>query len=55
MGGTRDDLVALVSNGTADPALLLTGQQPMTDVLAAYQEFDRREPGWVKVALDPEA
>jgi threonine dehydrogenase-like Zn-dependent dehydrogenase len=47
------ELVALVSNGTVDPALLLTGQEPMTDVLAAYGEFDRREPGWIKVALDP--
>jgi threonine dehydrogenase-like Zn-dependent dehydrogenase len=49
------ELVALVSNGTVDPALLLTGQEPMTDALAAYGEFDRREPGWIKVALDPTA
>ncbi len=25
----------------------------VSDVLAAYGEFDRREPGWIKVALDP--
>jgi threonine dehydrogenase-like Zn-dependent dehydrogenase len=46
-------LVELVTNGTVDPALLLTGNEPMTDVLAAYREFDRREPGWIKVALNP--
>ena len=48
-------LVELVTNGTVDPALLLTGHEPMTDVLAAYREFDRREPGWIKVALNPDA
>ena len=48
-------LVAMVTNGTVDPALLLTGHEPMTDVLAAYREFDRREPGWIKIALEPAA
>jgi hypothetical protein len=37
--------------GGVDPALLLTEQEPMTDVMDAYREFDRREPGWLKVAL----
>jgi threonine dehydrogenase-like Zn-dependent dehydrogenase len=45
------ELVELVANGTVDPAIPLTEQEPMDDVLAAYQEFDRREPGWIKVAL----
>ena len=49
------DLVAMVSNGTVDPATLLTDQVPMHDVLAAYHEFDRREPGWLKVAFTPAA
>jgi threonine dehydrogenase-like Zn-dependent dehydrogenase len=48
-------LVGMVTNGTVDPAPLLTGHEPMTDVLAAYREFDRREPGWIKVALNPGA
>lgn len=48
-------LVQLVSNGTVDPSVLLTGEQPISDVIDAYREFDRREPGWVKVALDPAA
>lgn len=37
------------------PALLLTEHEPMTDVMAAYHEFDLREPGGVKVALNPAA
>jgi threonine dehydrogenase-like Zn-dependent dehydrogenase len=48
-------LLQLVANGSVDPALLLTETEPMTDVMAAYREFDRREPGWIKVALNPAA
>lgn len=29
--------------------------RPVDDVLEAYRIFDRREPGWVKVALAPVA
>lgn len=25
----------------------------MHDAVSAYEQFDRREPGWLKVALDP--
>ncbi|WP_324291216.1 alcohol dehydrogenase catalytic domain-containing protein [Paractinoplanes pyxinae] len=49
------DLLRLVAEGGVDPALLLTEHEPMTDVMAAYREFDRREPGWIKVALNPAA
>ncbi|WP_433221158.1 zinc-dependent alcohol dehydrogenase [Dactylosporangium sp. CS-047395] len=48
-------LLQLIAGGGVDPALLLTETAPMTDVLAAYRAFDRREPGWVKVALNPAA
>jgi threonine dehydrogenase-like Zn-dependent dehydrogenase len=48
-------LLKLVADGSVDPALLLTEQEPMSDVMAAYREFDRREPGWLKVALNPAA
>lgn len=48
-------LLKLVADGSVDPALLLTEHEPMTDVMAAYHEFDLREPGWVKVALNPAA
>lgn len=45
-------LLRLVAEGGVDPALLLTEDQPMTDVMAAYHEFDQRQPGWIKVALN---
>jgi threonine dehydrogenase-like Zn-dependent dehydrogenase len=43
----------MVATGTVDPSRLLSRDEPMGDVLAAYAEFDRREPGWIKVALTP--
>jgi threonine dehydrogenase-like Zn-dependent dehydrogenase len=49
------DLLRLIAEGGVDPALLLTEQEPMSDVMAAYREFDQRQPGWLKVALDPAA
>ncbi|MFF5217722.1 hypothetical protein [Micromonospora sp. NPDC000442] len=45
------ELLRLVTNGTVDPAQLLTKHEPMTDVLQAYREFQDRDPGWLKVAL----
>lgn len=48
-------LVDLVACGVSDPAQVLTQTKPVDDVLAAYRTFDRREPGWVKVALAPVA
>jgi threonine dehydrogenase-like Zn-dependent dehydrogenase len=49
------DLLRLIAEGGVDPALLLTEEEPMTDVMAAYREFDQRRPGWLKVALNPAA
>ncbi|WP_250009313.1 zinc-dependent alcohol dehydrogenase [Actinoplanes sp. M2I2] len=49
------DLLRLIAEGGVDPALLLTETEPMTDVMAAYREFDQRQPGWLKVALNPAA
>lgn len=46
-------LLEVVQSEVANPARLLTQREPMTDVIAAYKEFDRREPGWVKVELLP--
>ncbi|MEZ5098295.1 MAG: zinc-dependent alcohol dehydrogenase [Thermoleophilia bacterium] len=48
-------LIDLVQSGAISIAKNLTQDEPMDDVLAAYREFDRREPGWVKVKLRPEA
>ncbi|WP_206322824.1 hypothetical protein [Streptomyces sp. HNM0575] len=46
-------LLDIVKSGLVDPQGVLTQHKPMRDVMAAYQEFDRRSPGWLKVALDP--
>ena len=46
-------LVELVRAGGLDPAEILTQREPMTSVIEAYKAFDKREPGWVKVKLEP--
>lgn len=48
-------LLELVRSGTVDPAEVLTQVEPMTDVIEAYKQFDRRSPGWIKVMLQPQA
>lgn len=47
-------LVELVSAGVFDPAAILTAREPLTDVISAYEAFDRRRPGWMKVELLPQ-
>jgi len=49
------DLVALTRQGSLQPTKILTQNEPMTDVIEAYRQFDARKPGWVKVALEPAA
>jgi threonine dehydrogenase-like Zn-dependent dehydrogenase len=46
-------LVNLVRNGTVQPEKVLTKIEPITHVLEAYKAFDERQPGWMKVALEP--
>lgn len=46
-------LVDLVRGGTVDPLGILTQLYPMTDVISAYKQFDRRASGWTKVELRP--
>jgi threonine dehydrogenase-like Zn-dependent dehydrogenase len=48
-------LLELVHNGSIDPTQVLTQVEPMTDVIEAYKQFDRRSPGWIKVMLEPQA
>jgi threonine dehydrogenase-like Zn-dependent dehydrogenase len=44
-------LVELVSTGAFDPTQILTKVEPLTEVIPAYEAFDKREPGWIKVEL----
>ena len=46
-------LLDLVASGTIDPVEILTKVEPMQDVIAAYEAFDSRESGWLKVELKP--
>jgi threonine dehydrogenase-like Zn-dependent dehydrogenase len=47
-------LVELVRTGAVDPSKLLTQHEPIANALEAYKEFDRRQPGWIKVELQPQ-
>jgi threonine dehydrogenase-like Zn-dependent dehydrogenase len=48
-------LLDLVASGTIDPLKILTKTEPMGAVIDAYEAFDAREPGWLKVELKPVA
>ncbi len=47
-------LVELVRSGAVRPSEILSHRQPLADVIEAYKAFDKREPGWIKVELEPE-
>ena len=46
-------LVDLVATGMIAPTAIITQVEPMSDVISAYEAFDRREAGWIKVELKP--
>jgi threonine dehydrogenase-like Zn-dependent dehydrogenase len=48
-------LIELVRTGAIDPTQVLTKVEPMRGVIEAYQAFDRRDAGWLKVELRPAA
>lgn len=48
-------LLELVESGTVDPAKVLTQRRPLTEAVAAYESFDARLDGWIKVELEPQA
>jgi threonine dehydrogenase-like Zn-dependent dehydrogenase len=47
-------LLDAVRSGAVDPTEIIT-QQPVASAIEAYQHFDKREAGWIKVVLEPEA
>lgn len=49
------ELVDLVASGAFDPTKILTKQEPMGDAIESYKAFDKRESGWTKVELLPQA
>ncbi len=46
-------LVELVRSGEINPLHILTQTEPLTDAISAYEAFDTRQPGWIKVELEP--
>lgn len=46
-------LVERVRNGSVDPIAILTQREPIMNAIDAYQAFDKRQPGWMKVKLEP--
>lgn len=48
-------LLELVRSGVIDPTTLITRQEQLLSAVEAYEEFDRRHPGWLKVELQPSA
>ena len=44
-------LLDLVASGVVDPAAFITQHAPVTEAIAAYQSFDKREEGWIKTVL----
>jgi threonine dehydrogenase-like Zn-dependent dehydrogenase len=46
-------LIDIVASGQMGLAANVTQTEPIADVIAAYEAFDRREPGWVKVKIEP--
>lgn len=46
-------LLELVASGAVDPATVLSHQEPLADTVEAFEAFDRREEGWIKVELVP--
>ena len=48
-------LIEMIRAGAFNPSAILTNVEPLTSAIDAYKQFDRREPGWVKVELLPAA
>lgn len=45
-------LLSKIASGAADPTTVWTRQETVPSAIAAYQEFDKRSPGWTKVTLE---
>jgi threonine dehydrogenase-like Zn-dependent dehydrogenase len=47
------ELIELVAAGMVDPTRILTHQEPLRSAIEAFEAFDQRAAGWVKVELKP--
>jgi threonine dehydrogenase-like Zn-dependent dehydrogenase len=46
-------LVELVRTGQIVPTAILTEREALSDAIEAFERFDQRQPGWIKVSLEP--
>ncbi|MGE5308764.1 MAG: zinc-dependent alcohol dehydrogenase [Deltaproteobacteria bacterium] len=44
-------LIELIEEGIIDPTKVLTNVEPLRDAVQAYESFDHRQAGWIKVEL----
>jgi threonine dehydrogenase-like Zn-dependent dehydrogenase len=49
------ELVELVRAGVVDPTEVITQLEGVRTAVEAYEAFDERRPGWLKVELEPAA
>ena len=43
----------MIAAGEVDPAKVLSQDESLTAAVEAYEAFDQRESGWIKVMLEP--
>ncbi|GHF65741.1 threonine dehydrogenase-like Zn-dependent dehydrogenase [Deinococcus metalli] len=48
-------LLEYVAAGVVDPTTIITEHEHIEDAISAYEAFDKRQPGWIKVELHPQA
>ena len=48
------ELVDMVRRGSLEPDRVLSQREPVTSAIEAYETFDQRRPGWIKVELLPQ-
>jgi threonine dehydrogenase-like Zn-dependent dehydrogenase len=46
-------LLEKVKSGEVDPSKILTNDEDLSSAIDAYESFDKREEGWIKVKLTP--
>jgi threonine dehydrogenase-like Zn-dependent dehydrogenase len=46
-------LIELVRSHAVDPTQVLSQREPLVGAIDAYKAFDLRQPGWMKVKLEP--
>ena len=52
-GNKCEEILKLIKAGRLDPSFLITHRYPLQDAMAAYDLFEKKEDGVIKVALVP--